>query len=63
MQGLMTFLVPLAIAAVTIVLGLGLFNMMRAGSPNTSQKLMRWRVILQAVAVVLIMLAIYIKTR
>lgn len=63
MQGLMTFLVPLAIGAVTIVLGLGLFNMVRAGSPNTSQKLMRWRVILQAVAVVIMMLAIYLKTR
>lgn len=63
MQGLMTFLVPLAIGAVTIVLGLGLFNMVRAGSPNTSQKLMRWRVILQAVTVVIMMLAIYLKTR
>ena len=63
MQGMMTFLVPLAIGAVTIVLFLGLANMTRGGSGNTSQKLMRWRVGLQAVAVAVMMLAIYIKTR
>ncbi|MCA0424496.1 MAG: twin transmembrane helix small protein [Proteobacteria bacterium] len=63
MQGILTFLIPLAIGAVTLVLGLGLFNMVRAGSPNRSQTLMRWRVGLQAVAVLLMMLAIFIKTR
>ena len=63
MQGVMTYLVPLAIGAVTIVLFLGLVNMTRGGSANTSQKLMRWRVGLQAVAVAVMMLAIYIKTR
>ena len=31
-------LVPFAIGAVAIVLVLGLVNMMRGGSPNTSQK-------------------------
>lgn len=62
MQG-MNFLVPAAIAAVTIVLFLGLFNMMRGGSPNRSQTLMRWRVGLQALAVALMMIAIYVKTR
>ena len=49
------FLVPIAIGAVFIVLLLGLWNMMRGGSPNRSQTLMRWRVILQFVAVVVIM--------
>lgn len=63
MQGVMVFLVPLSIAAVTLVLGLGLFNMLRGGSPNTSQTLMRWRVILQAVAVAIMLVAIWIKTR
>ena len=52
-------LVPFAIAAVALVLLLGLFNMMRGGSANTSQKLMRARVILQAVALVIVMAAIY----
>jgi hypothetical protein len=52
-------LVPVAVGAVAIVLLLGLVNMMRGGSPNTSQKLMRWRVVLQFVAIVIIMAAIW----
>ena len=56
-------LVPIAIGAVAVVLLLGLINMMRGGSPNTSQKLMRLRVLLQAVAIVIIMLAIWAMGR
>ncbi len=52
-------LVPIAIGAVAVVLLLGLINMMRGGSPNTSQKLMRLRVLLQFVAVVIIMFTIW----
>jgi hypothetical protein len=52
-------LVPIAIGAVAIVLVLGLVNMMRGGSSNTSQNLMRWRVLLQFVAVIVIMAAIW----
>ena len=44
----------LAILAVFVVLLLGLWNMMRGASPNTSQKLMRWRVGLQFVAILAI---------
>ena len=55
-----TNLVPIAIAAVGIVLLLGLVNMMRGGSPNRSQKLMRLRVLLQFVAIIVIMAAIWI---
>jgi Hypoxia induced protein conserved region len=54
-------LVPVAIGAVAIVLVFGLVNMLRNGSPNTSQTLMRWRVVLQFVAVVLIMGALWLK--
>jgi len=50
---------PLAIGAVAIVLVLGLVNMMRGGSPNTSQRLMRLRVLLQFVAIVVIMITIW----
>ena len=57
------YLVPIMIGAVAIVLLLGLVNMMRGGSPNTSQKLMRLRVLLQFVAVVVIMLAIWVMNR
>jgi hypothetical protein len=55
--------VPLAVGAVAIVLLLGLGNMMRGGSPNTSQKLMRWRVLFQFVAVVVIMITIWAMGR
>jgi len=52
--------VPIAIIAVAIVLVFGLVNMMRGGSPHTSQKLMRLRVLLQFVAIVIIMATIWI---
>lgn len=54
------YLVPIAVAAVAVVLVLGLVNMMRGGSPNRSQKLMRMRVLLQFVAIIVIMLTIWI---
>jgi phosphoglycerol transferase MdoB-like AlkP superfamily enzyme len=57
------YLVPISIAAVFIVLCLGLFNMMRGGPGNTSQKFMRWRVILQFVAIIIIMGAIWFAGR
>jgi hypothetical protein len=56
-------LVPIAIGAVALVLLLGLANMMRGGSPSTSQKLMRLRVLLQFVAIVVIMLTIWVMAR
>ena len=60
MSGAMsTFLVPLAIAAVAVVLVLGLINMMRGGSPNRSQQLMRMRVLLQFIAIIVIMATIW----
>ena len=49
---LSSILLPIAVAAVAVVLLLGLLNMMRGGSPNRSQKLMQWRVLLQFVAIV-----------
>jgi len=54
-----SYLVPLAILAVATVLVLGLVNMMRGGSPNKSQQLMRMRVLLQFVAIVVIMATIW----
>ena len=47
--------VLIATMAVAVVLILGLVNMMKGGSPVTSQKLMRMRVMLQFVAIVVIM--------
>jgi hypothetical protein len=51
--------VPVALAAVTIVLLLGLWNMARAGSPSRAQSLMRMRVLLQFVAIVIVMITIW----
>jgi hypoxia induced protein len=56
---LANFIVPIAIGAVAIVLVLGLVNMMRGGSPNRSQQLMRLRVLLQFVAIVIVMVTIW----
>jgi hypothetical protein len=64
MSGFMsTYLVPTAIVAVSIVLLLGLVNMMRGGSPNRSQELMRLRVLLQFVAIIVIMATIWAMGR
>jgi hypothetical protein len=60
---LSTFILPVAVAAVAFVLLLGLVNMMRGGSPNRSQKLMRLRVLLQFVAIVIIMLTVWATGR
>ncbi|MBN9453128.1 MAG: twin transmembrane helix small protein [Bosea sp.] len=58
----MTFsntLVSVAVGAVAVVLLLGLINMLRGGSANTSQRLMRLRVILQFTAIVLIVIVLW----
>jgi uncharacterized membrane protein len=57
---LSTLLLPIAVGAVALVLLLGLFNMMRGGSPNRSQKLMQLRVLLQFVAIVITMLTVWV---
>jgi uncharacterized membrane protein len=54
------FLIPAALIAVVVVLLLGLFNMMRGGDPNRSQQLMRWRVILQFVAIIIVMASLWL---
>jgi hypothetical protein len=57
------YVIPVAIGAVAVVLLLGLVNMMRGGSPSTSQRLMRLRVLLQAVALAVVMLTIWMMGR
>ena len=60
---LSNYIVPVALAAVAVVLLLGLINMMRGGSPNTSQRLMRLRVLLQFVAIIVAMTALWAMGR
>ena len=63
MAGFLHYLAPIAVGLVALVLLAGLINMMRGGSGNTSQLIMRWRVILQFVAVVIMMGALYFSSR
>jgi NADH:ubiquinone oxidoreductase subunit H len=58
MPDMLNYVVPLALVAVSIVLMLGLWNMLRGGNANRSQMLMRWRVGLQFAAIILLVLAV-----
>ena len=60
---LSSIVLPIAVAAVAIVLLLGLINMMKGGSPNRSQNLMRLRVLLQFVAIIITMVALWVMGR
>jgi hypothetical protein len=53
------FLAVVAIAAVTIVLLIGLRNMMKGGDANFSNRMMQLRIFLQLIAIILIVGAIY----
>jgi hypothetical protein len=53
-------LTTVAAVAVLVVLVLGLANLLRGRSPNLSQKLMRWRVGLQFLAIIIIMITFYL---
>jgi len=61
MSALSNFGVAVAVGAVAIVLILGLVNMLRQGSANKSQLLMRWRVGLQFAAIVVIVLVLWAR--
>jgi hypothetical protein len=54
-------IVGVAIGAVTLVLLAGLVNMLRGGSINASQRLMRWRVGLQFAAILVIMGVLWLR--
>lgn len=49
----------IAVAAVAVILFMGLWNMFKGGDGNRSQMLMRARVIAQAVAIVVILGALF----
>lgn len=60
MENLTYVLAIVVMAAVAVVLVRGLFNMMKGGSANTSNKLMQMRVLLQFVAIVLIVITLWL---
>lgn len=53
--------VAVALGLVVLVLFAGLFNMMRGGGTNVSQRLMRLRVLFQFAAIVVIMAVLYFR--
>lgn len=54
------YLILASVIAVFLVLLAGLWNMLRGTSPNLSQTLMRWRVALQFLAIVIMMVLVYL---
>ncbi len=52
-----------AVVSVLVVLILGLLNMKRGNNHNLSQTIMRWRIILQFIAVVLLMATLYFTSK
>lgn len=58
METLLNIAIGLVMLFVVIVLGMGLWNMLKGGPGNTSQKLMRLRVIGQGIALLLLLVAL-----
>jgi hypothetical protein len=63
MSGIVTYVLLALLVIVAIILFMGLMNMMRGGSANRSQTLMRWRVIAQAIAVAAMVAALFMFGR
>lgn len=60
MSTILTYLTLFVMGLVAIVLIRGLANMLKGGSGSKSNKLMQMRIVLQAVAIVLIMLTLWV---
>jgi uncharacterized membrane protein len=62
---LFSYLIPAALAAVTIVLALGIYALFRGGEfgRSYSNKLMRLRVLMQAIAIAVLVAAFWWRTR
>jgi hypothetical protein len=61
MGGISNFVLVATLLAVVLVLLMGLSNLLRGGSVNQSQKLMRWRVGLQFAAIIVIMAVLFMR--
>ncbi len=60
MVGVFDGALVLVMVGVVAILGLGVLNMARGGTPQRSQRLMRWRVGLQALALVVVLAILWI---
>jgi hypothetical protein len=60
-----SYLIPVALAAVVVVLAFGIYALFRGGDfgRSYSNKLMRLRVVMQAVAIAVLMGAVWWRTR
>ncbi len=61
MQTILYYLTIFLVFAVVAVLALGLWTMLKGETPNLSQKLMRWRVALQFLAIVIIAAYVFVS--
>jgi Hypoxia induced protein conserved region len=57
---LVSYAILIAFAVIGAVLLHGLWSMVSGGSLNTSQRVMRWRVVLQFIALCLVVAALYL---
>ena len=60
---LVSYAMTIALGVGATALLLGLWDMVWGRSLNTSQRVMRWRVVLQFIAICLIMAALYMSTK
>ena len=63
MSSFTTILTLIVMGLVVAVLMRGLYNMLKGDNPSLSNRLMQMRVMLQAIAVVLIMLTLWLMGR
>jgi hypothetical protein len=61
MQSFLYILSTVAVFVVLIVLLMGLQTMMKGNNSNLSQKLMRWRVALQFLAILIIIAYVFVS--
>lgn len=64
MANLISILILLAVAGVAITLGFGIYSLYRGGdyARSNSNKLMRLRIVLQAITIVLLMTGLWWKS-
>ena len=65
LSNLVFFLIPVALIATAIILGVGIYSLARGGAfaKANSNKLMRLRVMAQAIAIALIMLFLWLASQ
>lgn len=57
------FISAIGMLVVAVILAMGIWNMAKGGSASRSQKLMRYRILAQFVAVILVMTTLYFSTQ